>query len=234
MALPKINHPIFKLNIPSTKKDSRFRPFLVREEKILLMAKTVGTESDIILAIKQIVNNCSIDELDVDKLTIFDLEYLFLKIRSQSVNNMVDVSYKDFEDEKIYDFKINLEEVTVKYPEKIDNNIKIGKDSGIIMKYPDAALYEDKDFLNSDDSFYQLIIRCVDKIYDKEEVHDTKNYSLKEIEEYIEDLNVGVFENVRDFLLNQPKLSYTIRYKNSLGNDRTIELNTLTDFFTLR
>ena len=234
MALPKINHPIFKLNIPSTKKDSRFRPFLVREEKILLMAKTVGTESDIILAIKQIVNNCSIDELDVDKLTIFDLEYLFLKIRSQSVNNMVDVSYKDFEDEKIYDFKINLEEVTVKYPEKIDNNIKIGKDSGIIMKYPDAALYEDKDFLNSDDSFYQLIIRCVDKIYDKEEVHDTKNYSLKEIEEYIEDLNVGVFENVRDFLLNQPKLNYTIRYKNSLGNDRTIELNTLTDFFTLR
>jgi hypothetical protein len=234
MALPKINHPIFKLNIPSTKKDSRFRPFLVREEKILLMAKTVGTESDIILAIKQIVNNCSIDELDVDKLTIFDLEYLFLKIRSQSVNNMVDVSYKYFEDEKIYDFKINLEEVTVKYPEKIDNNIKIGKDSGIIMKYPDAALYEDKDFLNSDDSFYQLIIRCVDKIYDKEEVHDTKNYSLKEIEEYIEDLNVSVFENVRDFLLNQPKLSYTIRYKNSLGNDRTIELNTLTDFFTLR
>ena len=198
------------------------------------MAKTVGTESDIILAIKQIVNNCSIDELDVDKLTIFDLEYLFLKIRSQSVNNMVDVSYKYFEDEKIYDFKINLEEVTVKYPEKIDNNIKIGKDSGIIMKYPDAALYEDKDFLNSDDSFYQLIIRCVDKIYDKEEVHDTKNYSLKDIVEYIEDLNVGVFENGRDFLLNQPKLSYTIRYKNSLGNDRTIELNTLTDFFTLR
>jgi hypothetical protein len=118
--------------------------------------------------------------------------------------------------------------------QKIDNNIKIGKDSGIIMKYTDAALYEDKDFLNSDDNFYQLIIRCVDKIYDKEEVHDTKNYSLKEIEEYIEDLNVGVFENVRDFLLNQPKLSYTIRYKNSLGNDRTIELNTLTDFFTLR
>jgi hypothetical protein len=234
MPLPKINHPVFKLTIPSTKKDTRFRPFLVKEEKILLMAKTVGTDSDIILAIKQIINNCSIDNIDVDKLTIFDLEFLFIKLRSQSVSNIVDVSYKDFEDEKVYDFQIDLEQVTVKYPEKVENNIKIGKDSGIIMRYPDASLYEDKAFLAAEDTFYQLILRCVDKIYEGDEVYDVKNYTLKEIEEFIENLNVTIFDKIKNYLMDQPKLSHTIKYKNSLGNDRTIELNNLNDFFTLR
>lgn len=234
MSLPKIDHPVFKLTIPSTKKDMRFRPFLVKEEKILLMAKTGGTESDMILAIKQVVNNCAFDKMDVDKLALFDLEYLFLKIRSQSVSNIVSVSYKDYEDDKIYDFQVDLEKVEIKYPDKNENNIKTGKKSGIIMKYPEAALYEDKSFLNADDSFYQLILRCVDKIYDGDEVYDPKVYSLEEISDYVENLSVSVFEQVRDYLLNQPKLYHLIEYKNSLGNDRSIELNTLSDFFTLR
>jgi hypothetical protein len=85
-----------------------------------------------------------------------------------------------------------------------------------------------------DDQFYQLIIRCVDKIYDGEEVFDTSTYTIGEIEEYVENLSVNVFEEVRKFLLNQPKLEYLIKYKNSLGNERTIELNTLNDFFILR
>lgn len=198
------------------------------------MAKTVGTDADIILAIKQIVNNCAIDKIDIDKLALFDIEYLFLKIRSQSVNNMVEVSYRDFEDEKVYDFQIDLEKVEIFYPENNDKNIKIGKDSGIIMKYPEASLYEDKTFLNSEDNFYQLVLRCVDKIYDGDEVHDSKNYSIKEIEEYMENLSVNVFEKVRNYLFNQPKMKYVIKYKNSLNNDRTIELNSINDFFTLR
>jgi hypothetical protein len=143
MSLPKINHPLFKLTIPSIKKDVRFRPFLVKEEKILLMAKTAGNDADIILAIKQIVNNCAADAINIDKMTIFDLEYLFLKIRSQSVNNVVEVSYRDFEDDKVYDFQVDLEKVTMKQPEKVSNNIKTGKNSGIILKYPEASLYED-------------------------------------------------------------------------------------------
>ena len=235
MTLPKIKHPIFKLIIPSTKKEVRFRPFLVREEKILLMAKASEQESDMLQAIKQVVNNCAIDDFDVDRLAIFDVEYLFLRIRAQSVNNIVNVSYKDFEDQQPYEFEVDLNKVEVIFPEKQEKTIKLTKDSGIIMKYPEASLYDDKDFLASgNEAFYKLIIRCIDKFYDADNVYEVKNYTLQQIEDFIDDLDVKTFDLVRDFMLEQPRLHYTINYKNSLGNDRVIEMSTLTDFFTLR
>jgi hypothetical protein len=235
MSLPKIEYPLFKIEIPSTKKKVTFRPFLVKEEKILLIAKASELDSDILIAIKQVVNNCAIDPIDVDKLSLFDLEFVFLQIRAQSVNNIVNVSYRDTEDEQVYDFEIDLNEVTVKFPEKLDNKIEISGTSGIVMKYPEASLYEDKDFLSSgDEAFYQLILRCIEKFYDEESVYDAKQYSLKEIEDYVENLDIKTFDKIRDFILEQPRLSYEITYKNKLGNDRKIELTTLSDFFTLR
>lgn len=235
MSLPKIEHPIFKIKIPSTKKEVRFRPFLVKEEKILLIAKTSEQENDILLAIKQVVNNCCLEELNVDKLALFDVEYLFLRIRAQSVNNIVSVTYRDNEDGTDYDFDIDLNEVVVTFPLNLENNIKINETSGIIMKYPEASLYEDKDFLNSgEEAFYHLVLRCIDKFYDAETVYDTKNYTMKEISDYIDNLDVKTFDKVRDFILNQPKLNYTIEYENKIGNKRKIELTSLTDFFTLR
>jgi hypothetical protein len=235
MSLPKIEYPLFKIEIPSTKKKVTFRPFLVKEEKILLIAKASELDSDILIAIKQVVNNCAIDPIDVDKLSLFDLEFVFLQIRAQSVNNIVNVSYRDTEDEQVYDFEIDLNEVTVKFPEKLDNKIEISGTSGIVMKYPEASLYEDKDFLSSgDEAFYQLILRCIEKFYDEESVYDAKQYSLKEIEEYVENLDIKTFDKIRDFILEQPRLSYEITYKNKLGNERKIELTTLSDFFTLR
>jgi hypothetical protein len=233
--LPKNDYPIFKLTIPSTKKELRFRPFLVKEEKILLIAKTTEQESDMILAIKQVVNNCCIDTIDVDKLALFDVEYLFLRIRSQSVNNIVTVTYKDNEDESNYQFDIDLNTVEVVFPEGQDKTIKFTDTSGIIMKYPEASLYEDEEFLKSgEEVFYQLVLRCIEKIYDEENVYDVKNYSLQEVSDYVENMDVKTFDKIRDFMINQPKMSYTINYKNKKGNDRKIELTTLSDFFTLR
>jgi len=235
MSLPKIEHPIFKIKIPSTKKEVRFRPFLVKEEKILLIAKTSEQENDILLAIKQVVNNCCLEELNVDKLALFDVEYLFLRIRAQSVNNIVSVTYRDNEDGTDYDFDIDLNEVVVTFPLNLENNIKINETSGIIMKYPEASLYEDKDFLNSgEEAFYHLVLRCIEKFYDAETVYDTKNYTTKEISDYVDNLDVKTFDKVRDFILIQPKLNYTIEYKNKIANTRKIELTSLTDFFTLR
>lgn len=235
MALPKIEHPIFTLKIPSTNKNVKFRPFLVKEEKLLLMAKASEQESDLLIAIKQVVNNCSLDNIDIDKLSLFDIEYLFIKIRAQSVNNVISVSYRDFEDDAVYDFDIDLNDVEVKFPEQLDKNIKITDKIGIVMKYPDASLYNDKEFLQSgDQAFYQLILRCIEKFYDEVGVYNSKNCTLKEIEEFIENLDVNTFDKVRDFMANQPKLFYEIKYKNSLGNERSITLSTLTDFFTLR
>jgi hypothetical protein len=236
MSLPKIMHPVFQIEIPSTKQKVTFRPFLVKEEKILLIAKTSGMENDIFKAIKQIINNCAIDDsFDANKLTVFDMEYVFLKLRSSSVDNVVTVVYNDYEDKKDYTFDVDLNAVTMVYPENVQNAIKISDQSGLSLKYPQASLYDDIEFLQSgDESFYQLIIRCIDKIYDGEDMYDASTFSSAELQEYLEQLDVKTFEKIRDFMINQPTMSYTIKYKNSFGNDRQIDMRTLSDFFTLR
>lgn len=236
MSLPKITYPTYNIKIPSLKKNIKFRPFLVKEEKILLMAKESDKYADIFSAVKQIVDVCCLDDsIDVDKLTLFDLEYIFIKLRSFSVENIIKVSYKDLEDEKNYEFNIDLNEIEVKFPKKIDNNIKITDNLGILMKYPSAAIYDDKDFLDLDkDYLFELIVRCVDKIYEDDSVFEAKDYSRKEIGEFLEGLNSKTFAEIQEFLVNSPKLEHIIKYKNSLGNEREITLNSLNDFFTFR
>jgi len=235
MSLPKIEYSMVNIKIPSLNKNYKFRPFLVKEEKLLLMARESENSEDILLAIKQVVNNCLLDKLDIDKLAVFDLEYIFLKLRSISVDNIVTLSYTDLEDKKSYEFKINLDDVKVIYPEKIDNNIKINGKSGIVMSYPSASLYEDKEFLTlKKDYLFELIIKCLDKLYIEDNVYEFKNYKKQEIVEFLEGLNLKVFEQIQNFLLNVPKLNYEIKYTNSLGNNRSIVLNSLNDFFTWR
>lgn len=233
MSLPKIQYPVYNIKIPSLNKTFRFRPFLVREEKLLLMAKESDNPGDMLSSIKQVVNNCLVDNnLDINKLAIFDLEYLFLKLRALSVDNVVKLSYIDNEDNKKYDFELDLNTVDVKFPEKIDNNIKLTETSGILMKYPSASLYDDKEFLNLEkDYMFELIIKCLDKIYDGDSIYEIKEYKKKDIEEFLENLNVKAFEDIKEFLLNVPKLYHEINYKNSLNNDRKIILTELSDFF---
>lgn len=235
MSLPKINHPVFKLVVPSTKKEIRFRPFLVKEEKILLMARESEDDTDTMLAVKQIVNNCAIDDIDVDKLAIFDLEYLFIRIRAQSVSNIVEVSYRDYEDNQLYDFEVDLNKIEVKFPENIDSTIRLSDESGFVMKFPEAALFSDKKFFESgNESFFQLVIRCIEKFYDENNVYPSSSYTTKEIEDFLENLDIKSFNKVREFMNNQPTLYHVINYKNNKGNDRQIEMRTLSDFFTLR
>ena len=236
MSLPKIDYPILNLEVPSLNKKYRFRPFLVKEEKLLLMAKESNQDADIFSAIKQVVSNCSLDKnLNIDKLAIFDLEYLFIKLRASSVDNNINVGYRDYEDDKIYNFDVNLDDVKIIRPEKTDNVIKISENAGMIMEYPPASLYSDTEFLNTEkDHLFKLISRCIKQIYDGEQVYDSKDFSLKDIEEFLENLDVKSFEKVHKFLLTTPKLEYVINYKNSLGNERTITLNSLNDFFTWR
>ena len=235
MALPKIKHPIFEIKIPSTQKKELFRQFLVREEKVLLMAKASEDPADIFRALKQVINNCAMPEsFDVDKLTIFDLEYLFLQLRALSVNNIVKLSYKDNEDQELYEFAVDLTKVEVSFPANIEKVIKVTPTMGLTMKYPVASLFDDKEFLESgDDAFYELILRCIDNIYDGDDIYDLANYTKEEIEEFLDNVDVASFEKIQTFMNSTPKLNYKIEYKNSLDHDRVIELSTLTDFFTL-
>ena len=235
MPLPKIKHPIFEFTIPSTNKKEPFRPFLVKEEKILLMAKSSEDPSDILRAVKQVVNNCAInDSFDVDKLAIFDIEYLFIQLRSVSVNNVVKLSYRDNEDGEVYDFEIDLKDVKVKFPDKVDRVIKISEKTGIQMKYPAASIFDDKEFFGAgDDAYYELVIKCIDKIYDEDDIFDPEDYTKEEIEEFLNDLSVDIFEKIQAFMNNVPKVYHKLEYKNKNENNRVIELTSLTDFFTL-
>lgn len=236
MSLPKLDYPIYNIKVPSLKKEFKFRPFLVKEEKLLLMAKENDNPVEILSTIKQIINNCSEDKnFEINKTALFDLEYLFLKLRAVSVDNTVAVSYKDNEDGKVYDFEVNLDEVEVIFPEKIENNIKITDKSGIIMKYPSATLYDDDEFLKLEkEQLFELIIRCIDSIYLEDEIYEAKDYKKQELEEFLENLNIKVFEKIQNFLLSVPRMEKKLQYKNSLGNDREIVLSSLSDFFSWR
>lgn len=235
MNLPKIEQPIFEIEVPSLKKKYPFRPFLVKEEKLLLMAKDSGEDSDVLSSVKQVVNNCCLDpNLNINKLAIFDLEYLFIKLRMNSVDNIIELTYTDTEDDKDYDFKIDLNKVDMVFPEKNDEVIKITDTTGIVMKYPEAGLYDDKDFLEMQDEYlFNLIIKCIDKIYVNDTVYEAKDYKKEELSEFLENLNLKTFESIKSFLENTPRVNYEINYKNSLGNEKKIVLRSLNDFFIL-
>lgn len=235
MPLPKITHPVYEFVVPSTNKKESFRPFLVKEEKLLLVAKASEDQADIFRAMVQVVNNCSVNpSFEVEKLTIFDLEYLFLQLRSVSVSNVVKVSYRDNEDNEIYDFEIDLKSVKVKFPENVEKNIKVTDTIGIVMRYPAASIFDDKDyFMSGDNAYYELVVRCIDKVYDGEDVYSVADYSPAEVEEFLNDCGIATFEKIQSFMANTPRLYHRLEYKNKLGNDRVIELSSLTDFFTL-
>jgi len=242
MALPKLSVPLFDEIVPSTKQVVKYRPFLVKEEKILLMAHSGGTRKEMINAIKQVINNCVVfadgKEFDIDDMALFDLEYLFIKIRAKSVDNVVKLNYIDHEDEKSYSFDVKLDEIQIQWNEKHTNKIKVNDEIGIIMKYPTPAITEkltNGEIENIKDAeFSHLLIKeCIEKIYDKDQVYLAKEADPKELDEFIDSLTVKVFEDIKTFFDTLPKLHHKIEYTNSMGTAREIELATLDDFFTL-
>lgn len=232
MPLPKIDQPLFDMIIPSTGKKVVFRPFLVREEKILLIAQQSENDSEIIRAIKQILNACIQDDIDIDSLAIFDLEYMFLKLRARSVNNVVKLSYRDIEDGELYNFELDLDTIEVKMPEVINSKIEINDNVGMTMKYPAASITDRmKDFDNEVDLMTFFIVNCIDTIYDEDNVYVASEFSESEITEFLDGLDVMSFEKIRQFFESVPRLYHKIEYTNSLESKRSIELTSLKDFF---
>jgi hypothetical protein len=232
MPLPKIDQPLFDMTIPSTGKKITFRPFLVKEEKILLIAQQSGNDSEIIRAIKQILTNCIQDELDLDTLAIFDLEYAFLKLRARSVNNVVKLSYRDMEDDEVYNFDLDLDTIEVDMPNKINSKIDITDNVGMTMKYPSASITDKMGgFDNEVDLMTFFIVNCIDTIYDEDNVYVAYDFSEDEISEFLDGLDVKTFEKIREFFESVPRLYHKIEYTNSLDNPRSIELTSLKDFF---
>lgn len=234
MPLPKIEHPIYSLTLPSTGKQINFRPFLVKEEKILLMAKQGGEEKEIMKALKQIINNCIVDEkVDVESFATFDIEYFFLKLRSRSVNNIVSLSYKDFEDEKVYTVDVDLESVEIIKDPTHTNKIKLSGGIGVVMKYPSVEIVNKLSSESEEEVAFDVIKQCIDTVYDQDNVYNAKDFSEQEIDEFVQNLDVNSLEKMLEFFKTMPRLHYEVKYTNSLNQERVIPLNTLTDFFTL-
>ena len=226
MSLPVINVPTYELVQPSTKDKLKYRPFLVKEEKLLLMAMEEDDEKQMVDAVRQIVNNCTFVDLDVDKLPMFDLEYIFLNIRAKSVGEVAPVKLLCKDDGKTYaDVDIPLDEVKVHFKEGHTNIIDLDDTVKIEMSYP---TFEMTDLISKGnvDSIFQLINRCVNRIVDGETIHERTDFSQKELDNFIDSLNSKQFQNIQNFFETMPKLSYEVEYENpetKVKNTMTLE-----------
>jgi hypothetical protein len=181
-----------------------------------------------------VINNCCHDPIDIDRLTTFDLEYLFLKLRAKSVDNMVKLRFRDKEDNKIYDFEVNLDEVEIQMNPAHSNKIKITDELGMIMRYPDVNMTSViGDIKTADELFTKVVIYCIDSIYDKEKVYPAAESTEEELTEFVDNLDHSAFEKIQAFFDTMPKLYHELKYTNELGNERLIKLESVKDFFML-
>lgn len=235
MPLPKIMQPTFDLTLPSSKKTVKIRPMSGRESKILLMAKEGDDKTEILSAVKQIVYNCIVTPINLEDLTIFDLEFSFLRIHMISVSNVTKVAYRDHEDDKVYDFEIDLSKVGIKYPENSGTTMSVTPEIDLELRYPKSTIYTNKDFLNltSEKEIYDFLLRhCIILVRTKDNLHRFDQFPKEEQDAFIDDLPAKVFTDIMTFIDNLPHLEYTIEYKNSKGTERKIILRALSDFFT--
>lgn len=234
MPLPKLDTQTFEIQIPSSKQSIRFRPFLVKEEKILLVAQQAGDPKEVANSIKQVVNNCVISDINVNELTTFDIEYLFIKIRAKSVNNIVKLSYKDLDDDQVYNFEVDLDQVQMTSNPNHTSVIKIRDDVTLQLKYPKMDMMDVLAKINNEvDVFFEVLSYCLDKVFVGDEVFNAAEYSNQEKEEFLQQLDVVSFQKIQQFFETMPKMRHELEYTNSLNQPKKIVLESLSDFFTL-
>ena len=236
MALPKLTTPTYELEIPSTDEKIKYRPFLVKEEKILMMAMESKADSDITQAVKDIVMECTFNKVKIDDMPMFDVEYIFLQIRSKSVGEVSKLKLLCPDDEKTYaDVELNLNEVKVQVGEDHTNKIDLGNDMGMIMKYPSIDSFSESGIRDINPSnMLEVISTCILQIFEKkgEKVYDTKDQTKKEVIDFIEQLNTKQFKDVQQFFETMPKLKHEITITNpKTKKESKITLTGLNDFF---
>lgn len=242
MALPKIDLPTYELILPSTKETIAFRPFLVKEEKILMMAMESEDEANILRAIKQIINNCVVaGNMQVDEIPMFDIEYFFLKLRAKSMGEDIELNVIHPNgvnstgagcggQKKV---SINVDEIEVTFPEDYSTTVMITDDIGLTMKYPTtddltAAQKQKKEF----DILISLMSSCILQIFDSEEVTNSQDINKKELEEFLLQLNTEQFKKISAFFENAPKVEHFVHWKcDECGEDVKTRLAGLADFF---
>jgi rubrerythrin len=221
--LPKIDVPVYDLKLLSTGKKIKFRPFTVKEEKLFLIAAEANDAKTITSTIKQIINNCTLDKIDVEELPLFDVENIFVQLRAKSIGEVVNLKYKcnnklfdeESKEEKkcntIVEVDVNLNDIIPTEKVKKENKIEITENLGIVMKYPSFKILEN--YEDDDNSVLDAIISCIDYIYDKEQMYYAKDATKEELIEFVESMQTKDLQKLKEFFDSTPKLRKNIHFK---------------------
>jgi hypothetical protein len=232
LSLPSLVTPEYTIQIPSTKQKINFRPFLVKEEKILLTAMEAGESEDITKAIKNVMRNCILSDVDIDKLSFFDFEYIFLMLRSKSVGNTLDLTFlHDCKEPKVENRVIvDLDSIQVTFPKEHTDKIMIDDTYGVKMKYPtlgDTDSYQNLNTIN----ILNILSNFIEFVYDDKNVYD--EFTEEEMNAFIESMNKNQLEKIIEFFQTMPSLQHTVKYECKNCKEKVShEVKGLTSFFT--
>ena len=236
MALPQVALPTYELEIPSSGKTIKYRPFVVKEEKVLLMALETQDNKAIESAVRELLKGCIQSRVKLEDLALFDLEYIFLNIRAVSVGEVVEMLLTCEDDgETQVRYNLNLTEIEVSKPEGHSNKIMLSDTMGVIMKYPSFEEFVKISIIGqsqTSDDIIKIMANCIDQIFDGDEVYDASTTSKKEFVEFIEGLTNKQFEDVQKFFEDAPVLKHEIKIKNpNTGVENNFVIQGLSNFF---
>ena len=238
MPLPKLNTPTYELTLPSSNRKVKYRPFLVKEEKILLIAMESEDEKEMQNAVKQILKNCILTRgISVDKLAVFDIEYLFLNIRGKSVGEEIKLNVVCPDDDVTeVEVAVNVEDVKIQKSDKHDPVIQLTDQVAIVMKYPCMEMFVKNNITGENqqkvDTIFDMTIDCISQVVEGEDVLEAKSFSKKEMLEFVETFDTQQFQKIQDFFETMPKLSHTIKVLNPKTNvESEVVIEGLSSFF---
>jgi|TARA_B110000467_G_scaffold163052_1_gene187977 hypothetical protein len=213
MGLPRIAVPEYSLKLPSNGKEIKYRPFLVKEEKILLIAMESEDDDQIAAASKTVINNCIYADIDVNDLPIFDVEYIFLQLRARAKGELIELKYNCPKCENEIPMSFNIDEINVTKEEGHDPKIQLTDELGVVMKYPNMALQteiEKNKNENQVEQLFRTIMICIDYIYDAEKMYSNKDHTKEELTEFLESLTDPQFQKISKFFETMPRLKHKI------------------------
>ena len=232
MALPTIESPKYFLTIPSTNESLEFRQFLVKEEKVLMIAQEAGTNQSMISAMKDVIKSCTFGALDIYSLAMSDLEYILLQIRSKSVGETSEIRFKCDECDEIIELTIDLSEIEVSKEKEKENKVQLTDDVGITLKAPGLKEAEKAARNNKqNNSIVQSLSSVIESVYDSDNVYPFEQAEPKEIENFIDSLSSEQVNKIKEWVDSIPTLKKEIKFKCSQGKERTKILSGLGDFF---
>ena len=231
MALPEIATPIYTLTVPSTKKRVKYRPFLVKEQKLLILALENDDQEQILDAITKTIQNCLHTKINVADMALFDIEYLFLQIRARSISEEIEMKVTCADDgETTVDVKFMVDDVKVNFPKGHTNIIKLDDDLTVEMKYPDLEYFTKVNFIGTDPDPYELVAKCIKRVYVGEE--DYSADSVEESKKWVEGLTNNQFDKLQTFFETMPSLRHVLKVKNpKTKKSNEVRLEGLSDFF---